>query len=149
MCGNEYRVNKLQTAVYNTAPYWHFDLTHGKWNSDILCSGTWFGFTHGEFVGSISTSLYGQGNASLTFGNCWDTGEVKLFLNEIEISSVGPHSQKTVVFYFDNSVMKLEEHGVGIIEFVQFEISQCNVGCKSYEILKNNFNSQAQYVELA
>ena len=123
-----YRLNNLKTSTTDTVLGWHFDLTNGPWNDGNLgsCdSGPWFGFKTGELIGSISTTLYGQGHASLTFGNCWDTGIVKLFLNESEISSVGPHSQKTVGFYFDNTIMKVEEHDTGIIQFFHFEISGC------------------------
>ena len=132
------RVNNLKNAATDTLPGWYFDLSHDTWNYENSVgscdSGPWFGWKSYELVGSISILLYGQGSASLTFGNCWDTGVVKLFLNDSEISSVGPHSQKTVVFDFDNTNMKLEEHDVGIIQFFHFEIPQC-IGVKK---AKNN-----------
>ena len=70
--------------------------------------------------------MYGQGTASLKFGNCWDTGVVKLFVDGNEISSVGPHSEQTVIFDFNNTTIQIEEHDSGIILFYDFEIPLCN-----------------------
>ena len=32
----------------------------------------WFGFSDGTEVGTVSTTLQGNGVATLDFGNCWD-----------------------------------------------------------------------------
>ena len=95
-------VNRLANSVTDTVPEWVFDLEYGPWNvgNNIgSCSdSSWFGFKNGYAIGSIIIMLYGQGHASLTFGNCWNSGLVKLFLNGSEIISVGPNNIKTIEF---------------------------------------------------
>ena len=130
LCGNMINVNRLANSVTNKLPEWVFDLEIGSWNfgGNIGSCGdsSWWGFREGNAIGSISIMLYGKGYASLTFGNCWKTGEVKLFLNDSVITSVGPNSIQTVEFYFEHSQFKLEEHHTGIIRFDHFEIPACS-----------------------
>ena len=123
-------VNRLANSVTDTLPEWVFDLEFGSWNvgGNVGSCGdsSWFGFKNGNAIGSISIMLYGQGHASLTFGNCWNSGEVKLFLNGSEIISAGPNSIENIEFDFENSQLKLEEHHIGIIRFDHFEIPGCS-----------------------
>ena len=120
-------VNTLANSVTETLPEWVFDLDYGPWNYGNhigSCSdSSWFGWKSGNAIGSISIILYGKGHAILTFGNCWSTGLVKLFLNGSEIISVGPNNIKTIEFDFENSQLKLEEHHTGIIPEMSLAVS--------------------------
>ena len=90
--------------------------------------------------------MYGQGTASLKFGNCWDTGVVKLFVDGNEISSVGPHSEQTVIFDFvNNTTIQIEEDS-GIILFHYFEIPLCNAVCDNVPRVNNIKNAETETV---
>ena len=59
----------------------------------------WFGWKSGNGVGSISTTLTAaSGRGQLSFGNCWDNGNVKVYLDGNEISAADPNTQKIVEF---------------------------------------------------
>ena len=133
ICGNMAAINSLKNSDSATVAGWNFDLDRGPWNFDVSALGNsgscgdapWFGWKDAEEVGIISTTLYGTGTASITFGNCWVTGEVKLVIDGNVISSAGPNSLKTSEFQFEDSNIKLEEHNTAIIRFDDFEIPNC------------------------
>ena len=125
------KVNSLKHNKEQSVPGWTFDLISGPWNSDPsnygTCSGSpWFGWGHRVSQGSIKTTLYGSGHASLTFGNCWTTGTVNLYLDGTKISSAGPNSMKTATFDYSNgNELKLDEINTGIIRFEDFISNSC------------------------
>ena len=131
VCGNMQTINSLKNSDSATVAEWNFDLDKGPWNYDATglgtCSdGSWFGWKNGDEIGIISSTLHGTGTASITFGNCWETGEVRLIIDGNVISSAGPKSLITSEFQFENSNIKLEEHNTGIIRFDDFEIPNCD-----------------------
>ena len=119
--------------------------------------GSWIGFKYGDAIGSISSTLHGAGTASITFGNCWQTGEVKLVIDGNVISSAGPHSMITTEFQFEDSNIKLEEHNSAIIRFDDFDIPSC-VARKKDIVLNDdkilfrnptpNFSSKPRIIQL-
>ena len=122
-------MNNLKNSQSATVTGWMFDLDSGPWNyGNIGTCGdaSWFGWKTGAAIGTISTILYGNGNASLTFGNCWNTGQVKLFLDGNEISSASSNSLITSEFEFKDSNIRFEEHNTAIIRFDDFEIQECD-----------------------
>ena len=131
------KVNSLKENTEQSVSGWTFNLGSGPWNKDPSylggytypgnCSGSlWFGYESGNAVGSIKTTLYGSGNASLTFGNCCSTGTVNLYLDGMIIASAEATSMKTVTFDFSNgNELKLDEVNSGIIKFEDFKISNC------------------------
>ena len=78
-------------------------------------------------VGSISTTLYGNGRAKLDFGNC-EAGQnirfVKVYLDGTEIDSAPNLTpSKSIEFDFtDGSVLKISEHTESILQFNSLEI---------------------------
>ena len=90
----------------------------------------WFGWTNGDPVGSIATTLSGYGRARLDFGNCNTRGTVKAFLDGEEIESVdsGTHHKVVEFNFIPGSKLSISEHGTAIIQFNFLEIIDCNIG---------------------
>ena len=121
------KVNILKHNKEKSISGWTFDLGYGPFNTEIAGCSPWFGYKSGQQVGSIKTTLSGSGGqASLTFGNCWTSGTVNLYLDGTIIASAHPKSMKTATFDFSNgNELKLDEINTGIIRFEDFKISNC------------------------
>ena len=137
------KVNSLKGNKEKSVSGWTFDLSNGPWNDDSIWSyctvAPWFGWKNNNPVGSIKTTLYGIGHASLTFGNCWMTGTVNLYLDGAIIASAGPRSMKTAIFDYSNgNELKLDETDTGIIRFDDFKIYNCEG--KQIQILQGGQN---------
>ena len=87
----------------------------------------WFGWSGNALVGSVSTTLTSSGRAEMSFGNCWNSGIVKVYLNGIVIATAGPNSQNLVTFDFQvGDVLKLRDEGANsVIQINSFNILQC------------------------
>ena len=122
------QINSLKQNKEQSVLGWTFDLEFGLWNqipANDCADSSWFGWT-GTSVGSLKTTLYGSGHASLTFGNCWSGGTVNLYVDGIIIASAGPKSTKTVTFEYSNgSELKLDEVNTAVISFKDFKIHNC------------------------
>ena len=87
----------------------------------------WYGWNPKHPVGSISTTLYGNGRAKLDFGNC-EGGQnirfVKVYLDGTEIDSApnSTPSKSTEFDFTDGSVLKISEHNESILQFNSLEI---------------------------
>ena len=111
----------------------------GSSSSGNCLSDKFHGFdagNSGNDEGEVKYTFTEKGVAVLEFGNCWVYGQVKVYLNDIEIDSVGILSSKTTHFTFTfgdelkvkdtsgNSVVQLKRMttfcpGTGIL-FVKF-----------------------------
>ena len=118
---------------------WKVDCLHGVWNinpftgwtdgnqdmsfTDVTKCTNWYGWTYNAPVGSISTSLVGKGLARLYFGNCWNTGVVKVLLDGAEIGSAGPQEpNKMITFYYHGgSTLEIKEVDTAVIQFNKLE----------------------------
>ena len=99
----------------------------------------WNGYKGASYVGSISTTFPAPGRAELAFGNCWDAGTVKVYLDGTEIGSAEPESHKIVAFDFDaGSVLSIHDEGANsVIQISKFKILDCE-GKQSQFILQGN-----------
>ena len=91
------------------------------------CNSNWHTYFSNTPSCYIKTTLNGNGRAKIDFGNCWDDGVAKLFLDGNEIASAGA-SEVNVVKEFDftdGSELKLTEEGYGVISFNSFEDLTC------------------------
>ena len=121
--------------VFNPAGIvgWENTCTHGNIYGDSIsaCSGNWFTYASGSPSCYIKTTLNGNGRAKIDFGNCWNNGVAKLFLDGNEIASAGA-SEVNIVKEFDftdGSELKLTEESYGIISFNSFKV--LTHGCRS------------------
>lgn len=86
---------------------------------------TWYGYNSGGPVGSIWTTFEGNGNGTLSFGNCYSRGNVKVFLNENNIAEATSSQRKEVVFdYSVGDVLKISEYNWAIWKLYSFSV-QC------------------------
>ena len=113
---------------------WIFDgLTAGPWNekvSDWGCNAPWIGWGDETYkiIGSISTTLRGEGEAILAFGNCHNKGRVVVHKNSKPIFSANASTYCYRSFDFqDGDVINITEYG-GIIQFNDFHIIGCDTG---------------------
>ena len=90
----------------------------------------WYGFKEGSGVASISTTLTVSGGAELSFGNCWNAGTVKVYLDGTEIASAGPELHKTVFFDFNTgAVLSIRDEGANsVIQIWYFVVLKCGTG---------------------
>ena len=117
---------------------WETTCTSGNiyGNSLSTCDGNWFTFASGTPSCYIKTTLNGNGRAKIDFGNCYNNGVAKLFLDGYEIASAGA-SEANVVKEFDftdGSELMLTEEQFGTIIFNSFEV----LTCKPSKCLYNN-----------
>ena len=93
----------------------------------------WFGWSHWANVGTVSIKLQGSGEATLDFGNCWDRGEVKVYLNDKVVASAQKNTPtKTVSFNFrDGDILKLRDEGQNSVIAINVLTFRCGSGKKS------------------
>ena len=125
---------------------WTFtDVKKGPWNQNAnywgCAKASWFGWDW-PGAASISTTLHGKGKAILEFGNCHGRGDVTVYKNDVEISSVGAKKEDIIQFEFsDGDVLKITEHNTAIIQFNNLEIIGCSSGMKIFYDITNFYNS--------
>ena len=96
--------------------------------SDRCGDDTWFGkyLVPRHAAGSVKVSFKGSGNATLVFGNCWDSGGVISYLNVNTLAHAKANEFKTVSFPFTiGDILKIIEEGIAIIKLKSFLV-QCN-----------------------
>ena len=130
----------LNATIY--IPEWTIDCNRGVWvenarafagaDSTYGCIN-WYGWGYYvqnqvHFDGSISTTFSGNGRAELDFGNCYVTGTVYAYLDGNEIASASKETPNVKVeFGFnDESILKITEVDVGVIQLNSLIINQCN-----------------------
>ena len=139
VCDLNSHVNNLKGSQLETVSGWTFSgVQYGPWNKDAANWGcaeaSWFGWDY-PGAASISTTLFGKGKAILEFGNCYSKGDVAVYKNDVEISSVGAKKKDKVEFEFhDGDVLKITELNTAIIQFNNLEIVGCSSG-----IYRNKF----------
>ena len=87
---------------------------------------TWYGY--GGSVGALYATFQGFGTATLTFGQCFPNGnvKVKVFLNEKIISEVTFDGIKEVTFeYSIGDNLTIAEYGISILELYSLTLN-CN-----------------------
>ena len=117
----------LQYTSTSNVPNWDIDanmIVGIEWFKN-RCEN-WYGYEDASAIGSIKTTLSGTGRAKLNFGNCYKSGNVKVFLDNTEIAAAsGDEKSKTVEFaYSDGNELKLTED-FAIIVFNSFEVLSC------------------------
>ena len=97
----------------------------------------WFGWSPYDKVGTVSTTLKGSGEVTLDFGNCWDSGEVKVYLNDELVASAQKNTpSKIVSFKFRNGdILKLKDEGPNSTIAINDIKFTCSTG--SYYNLQN------------
>ena len=87
--------------------------------------------------------IQGDGIGALTFGNCNKLGKVIAYLNDKEITTVGPKTETQIEFSFqDGDILKIVEFDVAIIMFNDFKVVTCYESCigKYYPSIRMQFH---------
>ena len=94
----------------------------------------WFGQSD---IGTVSAPLQGNGEAKLDFGNCWTTGEVKVYLNDREVASAQKNTpSKIVSFKFhDGDILKLRDEGANSVIAINDITFRCSSGRTYFGLL--------------
>ena len=102
---------------------WQFDFSYNTGDYNFVATrcglqAKWIGWSQATQVGTLSATLKGTGQVTVDFGNCWDAGTVKLYLDDNLISTapVGSKSVVTTLSFTTDSVLKLrDEDGNSVI----------------------------------
>ena len=119
----------MKDAMESTGWSFSFDNADGTALAAPSCGGgsNWYGWSDDNAVGTLtSPSLEGSGTATIEYGNCWNAGNVKLYLNDTLIDTAAPNSPtRSKVFSFANGdIVKLkDEDGNAIVNLKAFTIS--------------------------
>ena len=115
----------------------------GGWNVDgapdqdakfaTLCNkpDTFWGYDYGSAVGYVEATFIGSGKGTLDFGNCYSSGETKVFLNDVEIDKAGANEKSKVITFDYNcgDTLKLTEEPIGIIKVNSLKLAECTSEC--------------------
>ena len=82
----------------------------------IECSADsgWYGWGCESSSGSLRTALKGSGIMTIRYGNCWNDGHVRIYLNGTLIDSVEGHTYKEASFEYDEGMLvEISDEGRG------------------------------------
>ena len=134
------QLNELIGSSTKNISAWDINLSHGQWlfpDPDVpesydvrhQCGGgkKWYGWELKEKTGSISTILPRSGKLKISFGNCWNYGNVRLYLNGVMKSSAIPNSHHKSSFKFKagDELMLCDEGLTSIIQIDSIELLNC------------------------
>ena len=126
-CEKNSELSAIGNKLFMVQHGWQFDFTHdGSILSDNYknvgkkCGpqAKWYGWSAHSHVGTLSATLKGSGEVTINFGNCWDQGVVKVYLdaNVVGIASVGEKSKQISVSFTPGSVLSFkDESGNAVI----------------------------------
>ena len=110
---------------------WIFDVAYSNMDryTEQCSPSSWYGYSYGSKIGSVYVAFMGSGNATLSYGNCYNGGTVTVFLNENEIGHAdGNIPDQAISFEYSNrNVLMLKETNTAIIKLNSLKIS-CNKG---------------------
>lgn len=108
---------------------WSFDFNRHKVRSLAgRCGGgaNWYGYSEGDAVGTLSAVLRGDGIGTLVFGNCYNAGKAKVYLNNTLIDAAPPNTRERIItFNFtDGTTLKVkDEEGNAVVEINSFAVT--------------------------
>ena len=140
-CESLEKLNDIVGAKSENIPGWNnIDLINGIWNfqshkgqyrknvwDNCFQDNSWFAYRNNDEVGTLCTTLPTSGSAELSFGNCWDKGIVKVYLDGSEIGLASPKQNKTIPFNFTSGAILLLQSENSVIQFTKFNILKCGL----------------------
>ena len=133
-------LNELVGSRTKNNSVWDINVSHGQWlypdpepgvpDAWSSCGegNKWYGWELNDKIGCISTIFPVSGRAKISFGNCWSSGTVMVYLNEKLKSTAPPNSYHKSTFNFKTGdELKLCDEGQNsIIEFDFIELLHCS-----------------------
>ena len=130
---------------------WQFDFTHdGSIESDNYknvgkkcgSQAKWYGWSAHSHVGTLSATLKGTGEVTIDFGNCWDAGVVKVYLDAKVVGAAlaGTNGVKATFSFTPGQVLKIKEESGNAV------ISLNSINFKCYgDILSKSINFETNF----
>ena len=86
-------------------------------NRNCVATGNYYAWTNGSGVGQMIKTMTGSGTGVLTFGNCGDAGEVKVYMNGAIVAAAATgYPQETYEFtYANGDVLKIRDEGANSV----------------------------------
>ena len=150
-CSNDH-VNNLLHSSTKIAEGWNINVDTGKWGNnqgvDSRCGPQWYGWTGGAGVGTISTKLYPSSMKKcgrLYFGNCWNAGVVKAYMDGKLIGEASPNVHNKIIEFpiLHDSLLELRDEGANsVIKFTKFDMVSC-----SNDHVNNLLHSSTKFAE--
>ena len=91
---------------------------------------TWYGLTSGAANGYVQATFDGSGKGTLNYGNCYEYGWVRVYLNNVMISQANANiKNKMVDFQFSKGdVLKIAEAGI-------IKLNSLKIDCRGKTIM--------------
>ena len=88
-------------------------------------SPSWYGWGCESSSGVLSTTLKGSGIMSIQYGNCWEGGNVQIFVNNTLKDSASSHRYKEVSFEYDEGtkVAIMDDSGNAAIKLISISFA--------------------------
>ena len=96
----------------------------------MACGGyeTFWGYKFASKIGYVKASFKGSGTGTLNFGNCYNRGKTRVYLNNQSIAEAGPfRTSEFIRFnYKQGDVLKItEEEPYAVIKIKSFKLDSC------------------------
>ena len=95
MRGNGWRFENISTAEHTCM------VNDDKALAECNSSPSWYGWGCESSSGILRTTLNGSGIMNIQYGNCWEGGNVQIFVNNTLKDSASSHRYKEVSFEYD------------------------------------------------
>jgi hypothetical protein len=95
---------------------------------------SWFGWSHNAEVGKLELILPSTGTGSIDFGNCWDTGEVVVYISgrnadvEIGRAGVGEGSVNVDFSFQAGQIISIRDEGANSVARLNGLTLKCSGG---------------------
>ena len=105
----------------------------------VKCSSKWYGWSTHSVVGTLSAVLNGSGEVTMDFGNCWNDGNVNLYLDSKLIATApeGTPSVNKSFSFTPGSLLEIKDEDGNAVMALNSIAFQCN-GMRSKLLFSNH-----------
>ena len=125
-CSANDRLNVIGSKSVMESNGWTFEFTN---DGGLNCGSEakWHGWSANSVVGTLSAVLRGEGTVTLDFGNCWDAGNVNVYLDST-LMARAPVGTKSLIKSFpftSGSVLKIKDEDGNAVVMVNSIKIEC------------------------
>jgi hypothetical protein len=132
---------------------WVFDFEYPDRQNLAACKTspqTWYGWSGRNAAGVLSRTLEGSGKYTLDFGNCWNGGNVNVYLNNVKIGSAPPSTMSKVITfdYVDGDILQIkDEDGNSVVKLNGVSCAPAGTPGQQYTIRRGQHCGDANIVK--